>query len=153
MPFIEWKDGLSTGFEPIDKQHRRLIELINSFMAAHAKGMDQQTLSPLLGELRDYTKRHFADEEDLMRKMRFPALSEHQTLHMHLATRVRQYQDMLYRHRPVDIREFGNFLKDWLIQHILYKDMEYVKFKRQKDAAAAQESARIQAEAEAGKGS
>lgn len=126
MARIEWNPGLAVGVRSIDDQHRRLIELANRLIAA-ARLTDPAQLAQAFRELRQYTVNHFSDEEEHMQRAKYPKLHEHRQQHNDLKARVKHFQDACYRKSDLTEAEVVEFMKAWLIDHIIYSDLEFKK--------------------------
>jgi len=117
-----WTNLYHTSIKAIDTQHQWMMELINRLLSALERGTDPQSTVRVLMSLVQYAKQHFAEEEELMRASKYPGYARHKSLHdQHL----RKLADEVLRlndGRPVDISAFRNFLKAWLIDHILQED-------------------------------
>lgn len=152
MPRLRWSESLATGIKRIDDQHRGLIDLCNTVIDNVEKGHDAKVVRTALTALREYTVYHFHAEEDFLREQRYPGLREHEGEHHTLLHRVKSYQRMLWEHQEITAGEVKLFLKEWLIDHILDKDMQYVLYvrKRQAEVAARAEQAREAEPAEGG---
>ena len=75
MSLIEWKESFSVGNAEIDRQHRKLIAILNRAHDTMMTGKyeDLSTLgTEAVGELIAYGKEHFAFEEAYMRQIGFP---------------------------------------------------------------------------------
>lgn len=73
-PFA-FTDKYKTGIDLVDKEHRRLFEIIketNDLIQNDLLHDKYDEIMRLLVELKDYTQFHFADEEMLMEKMHYP---------------------------------------------------------------------------------
>ena len=75
MALIKWTSALSVAVPEIDLQHQKLVSLINQLHESMLSGKGREVLGGVLNELIDYTKRHFADEEELMRRHNYPEYS------------------------------------------------------------------------------
>jgi hemerythrin-like metal-binding protein len=51
----------------------------------------REAMARIFAELVDYTKRHFGDEEDLMRKHAYDRLNDHEAQHKHFITLIKQF--------------------------------------------------------------
>ncbi len=60
MPIMSWTDAYSVGVAEIDKQHKKLIDLINALHDAMSKGQAKAVIGKVLGELISYCASHFA---------------------------------------------------------------------------------------------
>jgi methyl-accepting chemotaxis protein len=121
---IEWNDSLNTGIQLIDRQHRRLVDLINKLFQCMKAGGDRQSLDSVVDELIDYTVTHFRTEEDLMKKHHYPDFEAHKRIHDQFVAKVADFANKLKsgaRLAPADIYKF---LKDWLLNHIKDQDRD-----------------------------
>lgn len=125
--FMPWNSSLSLGISSIDKQHQKLVALINELARALSKG-EKQASKKILKELVDYTVYHFGYEEKLFNQFKYPQEQEHKTIHKRL---VEQVQDFVKKVEEGDYSiadELLNFLKDWLTNHIGFTDKKYAPF-------------------------
>jgi hemerythrin-like metal-binding protein len=122
-----WKDAYSVRIPRIDTQHKGLIAIINELHAAMSEGRAKQAMSRIMDELIDYTERHFAYEESMLRQNRYSALADHQLLHAKLTAQVHQLRDKLRAGKLTVTIETMQFLKNWLSGHILSADMAYAR--------------------------
>lgn len=128
MPLISWKNEYSVRINEIDKEHKRLIDLMNKLHDAMLAGKAKDILEKILGELVAYTKFHFSSEEALMQTNGYPGLSQHRKQHSDLTEKVYQYQKE-YRSGKMTISiELMDFLKNWLVSHIQGTDKLYSPF-------------------------
>ena len=125
---IRWDDSLSVNIALVDRQHRKLVELINQLFEALRAGKGKEALAPVLESLVDYTQRHFTDEERMMNSHGYPGLEEHREAHAHLIARVTEFQTKLAQGKETISSELFNFLKSWLLHHIKEKDKAYAPF-------------------------
>lgn len=123
---------MSVGIETIDEQHKKLIAQINAVV----DNMLLQTgpradLNSVMDELIDYTHTHFAFEEDLFAAHQYNEASDHVSHHERLRSGLISHIDK-FRRSQLDQARFLEFLKDWLIKHILETDMKYSAFLRER---------------------
>ncbi|MBU1100258.1 MAG: bacteriohemerythrin [Bacteroidetes bacterium] len=122
---IVWKTEYEVGIELIDEQHKKLVQIANTFLKARADGLQQDVLKNTLVSLIDYTKYHFKDEEELLKKNYYPELVSHSKLHEELIEQIIHVLERLKDGSNYAIEELTKLIKEWLIDHILQKDMEY----------------------------
>lgn len=122
MAYINWQDTFSTNIELIDNQHKTLITMINRLERANAGGTAEDEIAKIITELVQYTRKHFADEEQHMRQIKFAGYERHQQLHRELISQIVDILQRLKAGREVGAFELLSFLKDWLINHILKED-------------------------------
>jgi hemerythrin-like metal-binding protein len=126
MAFIEWTSEFETGIERIDQQHKTLVEIVNKFDEATRRGKGSQIMTEILCDLVGYTSEHFADEERLMEEVEYPKFKHHQNQHRQLLQKVERLQFEFDQQGKRITSEVREFLKNWLINHILKDDMAYV---------------------------
>ena len=121
-PLIDWAPEHTVGHEEVDRQHARLVALVNEVNAALA-GPDADAALDKLLTLRQATKRHFESEEDMMRAEGHPDLKEHMAAHRML---IRDMDEACSRCRAGRIEETRDFvargLKYWFVDHVTHWD-------------------------------
>lgn len=128
MAFIEWSEKLSVGVDFFDEQHKKLIDIINKTHDSMKKGQGRTILNQVLGELIEYTQKHFAEEERAFDKHGYPKKEEHLFEHRDL---IRQVGEMKKKMDDSDLFvpvEFMEMLRKWLSKHILETDRQYGPF-------------------------
>ncbi len=128
MPLITWSDNMSVGVSRIDKEHQKLIELINLLHSEMSLGKSNQVMDKVLDDLIRYTKTHFAAEETLFRTHNYPEAAAHKKEHDGLTKKVVELQADFRAGKTFLGAPTLNFLKEWLTQHILRQDMAYKLF-------------------------
>ncbi|MGO9599752.1 MAG: bacteriohemerythrin [Isosphaeraceae bacterium] len=63
---IEWSEKFSTGNPEIDAQHRRLFDMLNNLERRINDGESPSEMMDVFDDLVEYTKVHFANEEQCM---------------------------------------------------------------------------------------
>jgi hemerythrin-like metal-binding protein len=124
-PLITWSDRYSVGLATIDKEHQKLVSLVNQLYTAILAGDATAEASKVLDGLASYTMSHFAAEEALMRRYNYPGYAQHKTEHDKLVEQVRQFQSDLKAGKAKLSQELMTFLQSWLIGHILGVDKKY----------------------------
>lgn len=133
MASIKWSNELSVGVPLIDEQHKTLIQIANGLINAVAKGSGPRVIKNVVRRLREYTVFHFNSEEELMRDVHYLKRGEHSREHRRLKEQVKRYQRVLYERKDLKAEDVANFLKLWLLKHILEMDMELARHVREKD--------------------
>jgi hemerythrin-like metal-binding protein len=110
----------------VDRDHRVLVDLLNQAHDCIGVAEEAVTLGSVLNALVDYTEYHFAREERLMQVARYPELPAHRELHQRLAQQARDFRTR-YAAAPdsLNARDVMEFLRTWLIDHILKQDFRY----------------------------
>ncbi len=130
MALLQWSEKLSVGVIEMDRQHQRLVQLINHLYDAMAAGKGDDVKKQVLGELVTYTKVHFAAEQCLMREHGYPHLIDHERLHDQLTAKVVELNEKIQSGKMVPSVSLGTFLKDWLVTHIVEEDKKYGQYIR-----------------------
>lgn len=128
---IEWNDNLySVGIQEIDRQHKMLVELINQLHNSAIHNVSIETVAEVLNHLADYTVFHFDYEEQLLESHGWPEIADHKKIHKIFTNRIFDYQVKLKESRDTSTigQEALQFLKDWLMSHIMKIDREYGPF-------------------------
>ncbi len=123
---FEMKDEYLTGIKVIDDEHRELFRiaeeayetLSNDFIADKF-----DNIFAILNRLREYTKKHFADEEAYMESIHYKRMFTQKLEH---AAFIKKLDGLDLEHvdenQTETLVEVLEFLEDWLIHHILEKD-------------------------------
>ena len=129
MPaIIEWSDKLSVNISLFDNEHKKLIALINNLHDAMSRGAGHAVLEKMLGELADYTVKHFKEEEEAMQKYTFPGLAEHKKEHEAFVSKVADTQSQYKKGAITLTVPVFSFLTSWLQNHIMKMDAGYSDF-------------------------
>jgi hemerythrin len=129
--FIEWSNALSVGVKEIDDQHKRLIEMLNELNDAIHGSWGREARKDIIDRLIEYTRVHFATEENVMSISGYPDIEAHKKQHENLIVMVKGYvkkyeqdpnasnYDLLFYATSYDLLFF---LRRWLIEHIIKND-------------------------------
>lgn len=125
MEQITWTEDFSVGIPRLDEQHKQLVRMINRLIAAPGTKTKSESVSNLLNDMTKYAQEHFRLEEDLMRERDYPHLDEQVAQHRAFRKKVADFcfATMLDAQSVPDI--MLNYLRDWLVNHILECDMAY----------------------------
>lgn len=128
MAFLSWRNDYEVGVPLIDKEHRRLFELVNEFHEAYLRGESRKEIPKVLNQLVAYSEEHFQHEEGLMSDNDYPDIDRHRQLHSELITSVFEINEKFAKDPSRASAETLQFVKDWLHDHILHDDMEIADF-------------------------
>ncbi|MBK6350586.1 MAG: hemerythrin family protein [Steroidobacteraceae bacterium] len=93
MPRLEWQEAYVTGVAGLDYEHRVLLELVNTSCVAISDAAQRDTLRDCLASLYERACAHFALEESVMRKDRYPLYMAHRAQHDALIETLREMMD------------------------------------------------------------
>lgn len=127
---FRWLNEYNVGYDAIDRQHQYLFDLANQIVDPNN---DQQKTHLNVMSLNHYVKEHFKDEEALMKKYNFPGYEEQVKEHDLLTKRLAEISPGII---TGDVRqeEVVKFMRNWLLHHIIGKDVPLGDFLREVEA-------------------
>lgn len=125
----EWDKSLETGNVMIDSQHKELIGRINDLLEACAAGKGRSEINATVEFLKEYTKKHFDEEEQLQKKYGYPDRANHKKYHEAYKDIIRKLEDELYREGPsvTLVGKLNTSIAGWLINHIKKEDVKVAR--------------------------
>ncbi|MEZ4524964.1 MAG: bacteriohemerythrin [Desulfobacterales bacterium] len=132
MIYFRWNEKYSIGIAEIDAQHRQLVQMVNELYEAMYAGQGREALEKVLTGLIRYTRTHFQTEEHFMKIHDYPGYAEHKQIHEKMAAKVMEFQYAFQNGEVSNPVQISNFLKAWLIKHILKTDRKYADFYQQR---------------------
>lgn len=122
---IAWSKKYSVGIKRFDDDHKEFIKILNKL---HNEIMLDTEICPVsIRELERFAKRHFTEEEELMRKYRFKNFARHKKQHDMFR---RKIEDIKKDDSPMICLELMSFLTAWLNRHIIDMDTKYSELLR-----------------------
>ena len=124
----EMKPEYYTGIELIDEEHKQLFAYADeAYELLHEEFTPDKydNISHILEELREYTKKHFADEEAYMESIQYKRLFTQKIQHQEF---INKLDELNMEHmgdeenQQEQIENILDFLTDWLVNHILHVD-------------------------------
>ena len=128
MGFFPWDDKYSVNIREIDEQHKKLVSLVDELFEALRTGKGTAVLGKILTDLIQYTKTHFATEERYFKQYGYPDFPAHKVEHDLLTKQAVDLKQKFDAGQTAISSQTGNFLKDWLINHIQKTDKKYTAF-------------------------
>lgn len=121
-----WTNDLLTGNTQIDNEHKELIKAINDLLDACSKGKGRAEVEKTVKFLSSYTKTHFAHEEVLQMKSKYPDYVNHKKYHQHFISTVDDIQKKLLATGPsiALVGEINTKVANWIITHIKKEDVK-----------------------------
>lgn len=119
-----WRDAFCVGDQEVDKQHRKLFELLDQLYSAVCVGEGTEQVGRVLEELLGYTRYHFYAEETLMQEVGYPGYASHKQEHEQLMAEVQRQLEAFKRGDKILSIDLLEFMNDWLSQHILQSDLQ-----------------------------
>jgi len=128
MAIMKWNDSMKIGVDASDKQHIKVLDLINQLHDAMSVGKGRDVIGKILNDLVDYTFEHFSAEEKLFKKYGYPDAKSHIQQHAYLTQKTIELKNKLENGKTMITVEMLNFLKDWWGGHIMKVDKLYGPF-------------------------
>lgn len=128
MKYIKWAPQFAVGIDEIDRDHQRLIGLLNQLHTAVSQGRADNLLEQMLCDLNDYARQHFAYEEALMSRYKYPHRQEHLYRHDEFREELRELAAKDSNMKTILSIELLEFLKEWVKDHILREDVKMSKY-------------------------
>lgn len=126
--FIVWSDDYKVNIKLIDGQHKVLMEKINDLNNAVTCNCGRDSVKNFLKKLIFYTASHFEAEEALMLKYGYPEYKDHKAIHENLTKQVLDFNKQFQEGEADLTEELMEFLRKWLVDHILVVDKKYSSF-------------------------
>ncbi len=127
MAYFTWDESYSLNIDKIDRQHKKLFEVISDFYNT-LRSHDEKAYIALLDSLIEYAVQHFEDEEALLAKYNYPDTKEHLEEHHKFQEKVLYIKERIDHGGLVIPTEITGYLKDWLSKHINGSDKKYAKY-------------------------
>lgn len=132
MDIINWKDDYSVGVTEMDKQHKKLFNMVNRLIEEQKNLTDPKTIADLLTEMTDYSQEHFRAEEYLMAEYGYNRKIDHEKQHQAFIEKTISFYSATEIGPNILSNALLEFLSSWLIDHILKEDMMYKDFFKNK---------------------
>lgn len=129
---IVFDNSIRLGLREIDKQHERLVSLINQLHKNMKLKLGNKKAADILNELVEYTVTHFGYEEKIMKEYKYEDSAEHTRKHAELIAKVGDFQKQFNQGSAMLTMDLMDFLKDWLVNHIKGTDRKYAPFFKSK---------------------
>jgi hemerythrin len=127
-----WNDSFATGVTEIDEQHMILVHTLNEATTKLAHTASKELLEQITQDLLSYALYHFDTEEELMREYGYQAaddaMKQHLAQHRSFSAQVVSARDNLRAGAEVSADALLDFLKTWLVNHILKTDRQLGEF-------------------------
>jgi len=133
MPIVSWSDEHSVNVEEIDIQHKKIIELVNNLHSSVENSVDKTELENLLIKLVEFTHKHFAYEEKLMKTHAFPSYKKHRKEHKMLLHHLDNLVAGVSNGEYPTFRSDYDVSSDWAIVHIIECDKHLGAFLNSKN--------------------
>jgi hemerythrin len=124
--FFPWKDFYSVSVIEIDNQHKVITEMLNELYDSFIKKEHEIKLGEILSRLSDYAVYHFETEEKYFSQFRYGKRIAHIREHNDFTDKIKAFRKEFDKNSTALTYKLINFLREWLMNHILVSDKEYV---------------------------
>jgi len=123
---------MEVGVLEIDTQHKELVDRLNALMSMGHDAASKEETQKTIDLLEEYIVKHFADEEELQRKNKYPEYESHKKMH---ELYIGEFQKLKKEfadngHSLKFTMDLNNSLINWIVKHIKSADVELGKFLR-----------------------
>ena len=130
----EMKPEYYIGIDMIDEEHKQLFKYADdAYELLHDENTPDKydRTDMILEDLRDYTAKHFNDEEQYMESINYKKLFtqkiQHQEFIHKLDEFIEHHNDEI-KDQDEQIMGILKYLTEWLVNHILYVDGQIAEF-------------------------
>ena len=125
------KGDLFVGYEHIDNDHLKIVDLVNSFETAVGLGYGQADIQKMYAEIIELFDAHLGRELQLMRSVKYPELDEHEAAHSELFVKLTYLSYLMEISSDGIDHNILEYFQSWLKSHVLKHDMKLAAFLRQ----------------------
>lgn len=133
MVLMQWVEDLEVHNSTVDGQHRQLVDALNELADAVEAGRGAEQLQLTLDFLVIYADMHFSDEENLMRNGGYPDLEPHIAQHRAFMAKAEDLRAQAAAGSATLDVALLEFLKDWLMNHIMQQDKAFESYLPQEE--------------------
>jgi hemerythrin len=120
-----WKPEYSVNVNRLDEQHRQIFRLMYAVHQALDEELGFEEADRRIRELIEFSEQHFETEEEMLLSNRYAGYDAQKQEHEKLLKNIRYYETKLADPDASVKIEFVDFMKDWLIGHMLLNDSRY----------------------------
>ena len=135
-PFIVvWDDKYATGLEPIDTQHKKLLDLTNELYQAclvNDKTTVDTVFKDAMSRMVEYVRYHFGIEQEILKRVNYPEYTEHKNQHETLIKQILDASKDFTEGKKFVPNNFVRTLRDWILGHIGFYDKRYAAYIHEK---------------------
>jgi hemerythrin-like metal-binding protein len=122
---MEWSEDLSVKVLKLDKQHQKIVRILNNTHDAMRAGQTREGMIGLLLNLKAYVLNHFDAEEQLLHEHGCPMSEAYKAEHKRFADTVQKYEKTLASGGSINAGEVMEFLRTWVVDHIGKVNQEF----------------------------
>lgn len=128
-----WKNIYSVNNMRIDQEHKQLFDIAKeAFVTVNDKDRTKK-IKTILGDLYEYMKTHFEDEEAYMEEIKYPYLAEHKKIHKKIISDLNDFVKSAPKIAPeLFEKELALIIDLTLVQHIIQEDRKIITWQQSK---------------------
>ncbi len=123
---IEWDNKYNVGISIIDEEHKKFIEIINKAVFAIEHIGNIEKTKEVIGEMLEYSDKHFSTEEFYMVKFKSPEYEWHRDIHLDFTDKAIMSYNKLIKGDYQIANALLEYLKLWFINHVQDTDRKFV---------------------------
>ena len=127
---IDWDEKLSVDITEIDELQKKMFALFNVLIDLKEKDADAKECSAMVAEINEYTRYFFSQEEAYLKQCGYPELSAHAKEHKRFIKITVALRRQVSEDKENLSYEIIKTMRDWLVEHIINCDLQYVPFVR-----------------------
>ncbi len=128
MTILPWTEQYSVDIRKIDNQHKILLDYLNKLYDIILGETENEDIVKIIDDMTIHAISQFRSEEQLMFSTGYPKYSHHKLQHKHLIKQLGDLREKYCSDGSTELVELTNFLKDWLVDHIMGSDKSMGKF-------------------------
>ena len=133
---LTWDNAWNTGIVTIDRHHREFLNGVNKLFAKLMAGEGRGSAAQMADLVSKTIEPHFAEEENEMRRLRYPDLATHQQEHRAFINRFQEFSRASQAGEPINPGQFFDFVDGWFGPHMRDHDGPLARFMNARQAAA-----------------
>jgi len=127
MTALIWDEGMSVGIEVIDNDHKQIIAMLAKLTSVKHGKAHTQEIEAIFLELTTCISEHFVREEALLEQAEYSDIVAHKESHQTFIDNLPKLkQQCLAADNLATSESVTLFLYQWVINHILIEDLDYV---------------------------
>jgi len=127
MPLLSWKQCYSVNEAMLDSHHQKLFSLLNTAYENVMNSLEVDCVLPMIDELSEYTRYHFAEEEQYLRGKGFQEAEDHIAQHKEFARSIESLKAHYHGNNLEAAQELIVVLGEWLLRHVIKEDRKYAE--------------------------
>lgn len=127
MTELIWNEGMSVGIDAIDEDHKQIIAILAKLTSTKNENISNQVIEDIFSELEQYVLLHFLREEELLEKACYGDIAAHKAKHKAFVELLPILKlQWLTEDNLACSERITTFLYQWIAEHILEEDLDYV---------------------------